>query len=768
MGIVTVVGVRHHSPACARLVRRVIEEKKPRFVLVEGPCDMNERMVELLLPHALPIALFTWRQDVETGISRGTWTPFCAYSPEWVAVHAAKEVGATPLFVDLPAWHEAFDGEENRFSDRHARTSDAIAEICARLGFEGLDSLWDHLFEGRRDESGLDEALARYFEALRADEPAGERDTPREDHMARWIAWAAAQGGEVVVVCGGYHKPALERLWATMPAERPALRPPERARIGSYYVPFSFKRLDSFSGYASGMPSPGFYQAVWEDGATEGAERMLHHAVKHLRAKAQRVSVADAIAAQTLADGLRMLRGHEALARIDVLDGLAGALVKDALDAPLPWTKRGVLPVGTDPLLVEIVAAFSGDRVGELADGTPRPPLALDAFEELSRVGLSVGRSEKRVRVDLATERGVAQSHVLHRLRVLRIPGFVRIKGPSLERNKTRLEEQWTIVQKLETDAGLVEAALYGATLETAAAAKLEEATRDVPELTMLAEVLVDAALAGIAALTSRWLSSIEALVATEPSFAVLGAALGRLLLLFRGEAVLSARETQDLARVIEACFTRGLWLFEGITGANAPAVQGLLDAVRAMRDATRAASGGRFALDEARARAVCDRRVVDVGAPSSIRGAALGYAWSVWGREEASEEAARAVVVLKSVARADTMGDFLAGLFALAREEVLRTPELLAAIDVAVTDFTQDDFFVALPALRQAFAYFPPRERLGIAESLVEASGLDPMALLDVSVDATAAARGHERDRAARALASRFGLGDAQGEEES
>ena len=31
--------------------------------------------------------------------------------------------------------------------------------------------------------------------------------------MARWIAWAMAQGdGPVLVVCGGYHAPALARL----------------------------------------------------------------------------------------------------------------------------------------------------------------------------------------------------------------------------------------------------------------------------------------------------------------------------------------------------------------------------------------------------------------------------------------------------------------------------------------------------------------------------------------------------------------------------
>ncbi len=785
MASVTVVGLRHHSPACARLVRDTIVATKPRFVLVEGPCDMNERMSELLLPHRFPIALFTWRQDVEAGISRGTWTPFCEYSPEWLAVKTAQEIGATPLFVDLPAWHDAFEGEENRYSDRHARRSEAIARLCGRLGFEGLDALWDHIFEGPSSSKPVGPSLATYFEELRADEPAGDRDGPREAMMARFIAWAAAtcdrekSPGGVVMVCGGWHKPALERLWkeeksATDDA-RPRVEEPKGARIGSYFVPFSFKRLDSFSGYASGMPSPAFYQAVWEHGPADGAESMLHTAIKHLRAKSQRVSVADAIAARTLADGLKLLRGHPALARSDVLDGLAGALVKDALEAPLPWTRRGVLGARTDPLLVELVAAFSGERVGELAPGTPRPPLAVDAFAEIERVGIALTRAEQRVRVDLTTPRGAAQSHVLHRLRVLGIPGFERTRGPSLARQNTSLDELWVVMRKLETDAALVEAALHGATLESAAAAKLEDQTRGSHDLPALAEVLVEAALAGIGALAARWLGAIRGAVGQEASFGALGTALARLLRLLRGEAVLGAPESADLARVIEACFERGLWLFEGIQGANAAFDETHVTAVRALRDAMRAArvspdasstSAADLALDESRARAVCARRAKDAGAPAAIRGAALGFSWSTFA--DASE--GDAVAITKSVARPDAMGDFLSGLFALAREQVSRAPALLEAIDIAVCGFAGGDFYTALPSLRQAFAYFPPRERLAIAESLVEKlanAKVDPMSLLATPIDAAVVQRGFANEERAGEIARRYGLDDVMDETE-
>ena len=54
------VGVRHHSPACARLVEHTLRTVRPAVVLVEGPSDLNGRLGELLLDHELPIALFSF------------------------------------------------------------------------------------------------------------------------------------------------------------------------------------------------------------------------------------------------------------------------------------------------------------------------------------------------------------------------------------------------------------------------------------------------------------------------------------------------------------------------------------------------------------------------------------------------------------------------------------------------------------------------------------------------------------------------------------
>lgn len=44
-------------------------------------------------------------------------------------------------------------------------------------------------------------------------------------------------------------------------------------RDSAWLIRYSFDRLDALNGYASGMPSPAFYQKVWEGLLTERADQ---------------------------------------------------------------------------------------------------------------------------------------------------------------------------------------------------------------------------------------------------------------------------------------------------------------------------------------------------------------------------------------------------------------------------------------------------------------------------------------------------------------
>jgi hypothetical protein len=793
-GRLHVVGVRHHSPACAHLVRHVIETVRPRHVLIEGPSDLNERMSELELPHAFPVAIFTYYQDAER--RHASWTPFCSYSPEWIAIEAGRSVGAEVRFCDLPAWHPAFEGRANRYADRddmveRARTERALRELTLRTHTDDIDALWDHLFEQPTEKDELARRLETYFEHLRSDAKGGERDEPREARMAHWVAWALhnadasseADASAVVLVCGGWHAPRVKRDALTLARASAIIEmpPPERVsevdsegrpiRHGSYLVPYSYKRLDAFAGYESGMPSPAYHEWVFDDGHERAAERAMAVVTERVRKRKQPLSTADLIAARSLASALARLRGHTVTMRTDVLDGLAGALVKEGMEVPFPWARRGTISPRTEPVLVEVVRALSGDREGKLASGTPRPPLAADVRNELERHGLALTSSSTSISISLRDAEGRAKSRVLHRLRVLGIPGFSRDFGPNWATG-TQLDETWTLASSIEQDAALIEASQWGATLEGAALARLEaELLEARGRLGALARVLGIAVFVGISGLEAGIIAEVARAVSLEPSLAELGSAASRLLDLTLHGELFGADGAQQIAEVLIAAFDRGLWLLEGMTGATAPLDEGVVLAVVALRDLLRRGPADLRMAGE-RSDGVFSRRAVDTECPPSIRGACLGALWSLerLGEPEiATEHAVRAV---RGAALPNMIGDFLSGLFATARVEVLGSGPLIAAIDQVLVGLGDHEMMVALPSLRLAFGYFPPRERERIARTVLGIHGGDVDAahglVSKLRVQPSDIALGFALDRAVTERARRYGLVDALDGEEA
>ncbi|WP_194852941.1 DUF5682 family protein [Nocardia sp. SYP-A9097] len=813
---VTFIGVRHHSPACARLVRDTIRELRPAHVLIEGPADMNDRLDELLLGHELPVAVFSSYRDSDT--RHMSWAPLCDYSPEWLALTEGRAVGAQVRFIDLPAWHPACTGHENRYADAERRYERATQRLCREFAVDNIDALWDHLFELGEPET-LAERLATYFELVRGDEDASPGDLAREEYMAGWIDAAVADltrrndpsDTHIVVVTGGFHRPALLRRLTgnrtragmdtanvggqdrgaagVMPDQAAAggskgvfepaglgqdNRAPFRAHTtgatmagagmpppdlsgevwptvpafpgdgvgGSYLVPFSFQRLDAFAGYQSGMPSPAYYQRLWEHGAQQAADSVTRAVVLRLRERGQAVSTASLIGARTLTVGLSRLRGHESPSRTDVLDGLAGTLITEALDRPLPWTGRGQLRVGTDPVVVEMVAALSGSTVGRLHADTPHPPLVHDAERELARCAVpEIGRFE----VDLADAAGLDASRVLHRLRVLDIPGFARDGGPTIGRSP-ELSENWRITTAEMRLPALIEAGSLGPTCAEAAAAQLGErfaqAGSDTGEL---ATVLFDATLCGLSELTGRIVGTVRGLIESAGAPAGLGQLLTVTLGLWRHDRLFGTSNSPTLAALIDAAVLRLLWLVEGVRGGPAPADDELLKALVAVRDATLHAQP---VLSVQRSDVVgVFQRCTATDRPPALRGAAVGVVAVLAPHD--GPDIARAV---RLSGAPDLLGDFLTGLFALAREQLLQdagetgsgTPPLLAVLDELVNRFGQEEFLAALPALRLAFAWFPPRERAIIATHLLEQRGLagSGSALLRLPVDAELLAR--------------------------
>jgi hypothetical protein len=116
----------------------------------------------------------------------------------------------------------------------------------------------------------------------------------------------------------------------------------------------------------------------------------------------------------------------------------------------------------------------------------------------------------------------------------------------------------------------------------------------------------------------------------------------------------------------------------------------------------------------------------------------------------------------VRRAARPAAVGDFLAGLFALAREEVIAAGHVVGAIDSVVGELPDPDFLVALPALRLAFSFFPPGEKETLATQVLRLRGgdaADARLLVRLTTDAGVTAAGLALDAEVTRAARRWGL---------
>ncbi|KQO83437.1 hypothetical protein ASF29_00950 [Rhizobium sp. Leaf262] len=711
-----VIGVRHHSPACAKLVRRTIEDHAPAFVLIEGPADFNPHIEDLRLAHQLPLAIFSFHATHRRTLA--SYSPFCSYSPEWVALQTAWSTGATPLFCDLPAWHPDFGDRTNRYADPHGKRAAAVEQAAANaLGEEGRDAFWDAIAEQSPPQE-LEERLASYFDLLRPDGAEDPREFARERYMAAHAAWALgeAKDRKVVLICGGWHAQAVRLLSRQASGDLPAIpQLNEGERAGSYVVPYDYRRLDRFAGYASGMPAPAYYEDVFTHGLDQAADNAQNAIAATLRAAGQVVSTADRVAWHAHAKALSMARGHRSVLRADLLDAALATLVKDALDMPAAWTRDGALRSGTHPALVAMLRALTGERCGKLAPGTRQPPLMADIRARLDDLGLIPEPRPRDVVLDWNVPLDRERAHVLHALCILGIPGFER-GGEPMALGTVAPKETFRLVLHRDADGAQIEASRWGGTVAMATAAVLSDRAEQAgDDLESLSACLADALFSGLLALENELTERIAAGLASSHDIRAIGVSGLEIVRLYRFGEVFGDAGHKALGRLCEAVFSRVMWIMEAIRNEDEgiKAIRALLACRDMMRDCPTPD------MDIPSFISGLERCVSNQESPAALAGAAFGTLIAC-GQTFPEDVCGR----MQRFSGPDRLGDFLSGLFALAREGISRSEPVIGSVRGIVEGWNDEAFLRALPSLRRAFSFFPPRERERLAGAIVRSHG--------------------------------------------
>lgn len=537
----------------------------------------------------------------------------------------------------------------------------------------------------------------------------------REAHM-RQVMRQVLKGGakRLAVVCGAWHAPALvEPLGPAAPDMR-LLKGLPKTKAALTWVPWTHSRLAAGSGYGAGVTSPGWYHHLFTE-TERPVARWLTKVAGVLRRHDLPVSSAHIIEAVRLADTLAALRGRP-------LPGLSE--VTEAVRSVMCGGDETMLRLVIDELVV-------GETLGGVPEDTPTVPLAADLRARCKTLRLKQEALARNIDLDLRKERDVERSHLLHRLRLLGIGWGTPATGEV--RSTGTFRETWTLRWEPEFEVRIVEAAVWGTTLRTAAETKiLDTASRDDVTVTALADALEMALLADLGGATEGLIIRLEAAAALDHDVThLLGALPGLTRTLRYGDV--RGTDTKALAHVADGLLVR---ICAGLPGA----VTGLdTDAAQALRTQIDAAHTAISTRDDEHATTEWLATLQRIADRDDVHGAIAGRAVRLLCDAERIDDAdsARRLAAALSIgntpaAKAAWIDGFLGGRGLL----LVHDRELLRRIDEWLRDLNEDQFVATLPLLRRTFGAFESGERRAISQALRDTGSAPTTAGAQTAID--------------------------------
>jgi hypothetical protein len=692
------------------------------------------------------------------------WYPIVSYSPEYVAMSAAKQIGAKSIFIDLPHYAIGEDDDpangaplprllpssavpapgsprganpaavpmdespdadapkpnKRRDLDEIAPLSTFYQLLAKTAGYRSWSETWDGLFElpkpGQTYET-IRREVALFCAAIRATTPKGaleiDRTLARERFMWRKIRRTLEEldvkPEETMVVCGGFH--------IFMDQNDP--KPPPEIPLGKLSVtvaPYSYFRISELSGYGAGNRAPRFYELCFEHHSGGlGQDRVvidyIVDCLKEARRRGELYSSADAISATQQALLLARLRGRSQ----PVLD--------DIHDALLTCCCKGNPKTDAANLLESIDEINIGTKLGRVTDRIGRLPIINDFYEQLDRLKLEEVAAREKMQnyaLDKRQPLDSARSAFLHRLIFLGVEiGAVQREASPF--GQSIFKEHWKLKWSPKIEAGLIERSLHGDTVEAAATTVLSESLGvNTVEAGPACRRLVQAIDMDLPQLVAHAEQATGHAIDHDDRFGSLADALTSLMLLERYAAYRSLGK-QRLAELISRCFDRACFAIPEV--ASVPpeewdnVIQGLLALAEPVMQ--------RQDLDANLFAAHVDRAARESTMPF-LRGAFLGVLTEMRRMKPEAIAAELTAYARGSVEQQIVAGDFLHGVLKVSKTAImLGATALVAAIDELLRNAEGETFLNMVPRLRGAFETLHERQRDGVALHVAELYGI-------------------------------------------
>lgn len=738
---VTVFGIRHHGPGCARSLRTALENLRPDCVLIEGPAG-----AEPLLAHVAdigldpPVALLSHAVDDP---ALAVFHPYALYSPEWQALRWASAAGVPVQFMDVPSsltlsWQKArrdaatAAAEQAEPDGPHASADastdmadivdddtphDPLDWLARAAGYGDSETWWNLMVEERGDGEGLFEAIAEAMTAVRAQAPRRpradqEQEDMREAHMRSTIRAARKQGhARIAVICGAWHVPALVNA-GTSAADARLLKGMPKLKTQTTWVPWTYRHLSAGSGYGAGVSAPGWYDYLWRNEGNHAARAVGWYArvARLLREHEIDCSSAHLIEATRLADTLAAMRDRPAPGLEEIGEAT-----------------RSVICNGDDvPMRLIADALLVGDSMGTVPANVPTVPLQRDLEAEQKRLRLKPEALSKTLDLDLRNDNDLQRSHLLHRLALIGIEwGRIASVGTS---SRGTFHEVWTLAWQPTFPVELIVASRYGHTLIIAASQSASEQARTSPHLADLAKLIDRVLLANLPQAVASVVAALEARAATDADPLALLAALPALANVYRYGNV---RQTDSVqvshlfdSILLRACIGLPLALCDLDNGPVENARTILLGADRALslRQGEEQTQAWHVALRKAAfsdttaplLSGLCTRLLLDV---------------AVLAPEQAQERLQRS---LSAGAEPSEAAQWLDGFLNRNATILLHGDTVWPLVDRWLASLSDEHFLRVVPLVRRTFATFEATDRRDLGQRVRQPQAVAPVVAVD------------------------------------
>lgn len=541
-----VFGIRHHGPGCARSLRAALDELHPDIIVMEGPADAQDALAAgAHLQMVPPVALLLYPPDEPR---RAAYFPFSRFSPEWQTLRWASENRIPVRLMDLPqsirlgmerpvmvevvetatAADDETSGDTTHPSDKELADQpmaagtggeaneeeeeeeasltwrvDPIAHLAEAAGYKDHELWWEQQIEQRANATGLFTAILEAMRTVREEFPeTSERDLIREAHMRTVIRAVRKEGlATIAIVCGAWHAPVLDEL--ALDGKRPGCKVSEdsarlkglaKVKTTATWIPWTHSRLTYRSGYGAGVHSPGWYDHLWMS-KDSAATRWITTAARLLRERDLDASSASVIEAVRLADALAAMRELRS-------PGLAE--LNEAILTVLCHGEPAPLQLIRDRLEI-------GDILGRVPDETPAVPLAQDLAKLQKSLRLKTSTMIQTLDLDVRKEIDLGRSYLFHRLGLLGIDWATHQRSGGMA---STFHEVWQVEWKPEFAVAVIEASVWGNTVESASSSKVTDQAARSAHLPDVTELLNKAVMAGLGATVDPLLSRIQAMAA--------------------------------------------------------------------------------------------------------------------------------------------------------------------------------------------------------------------------------------------------------------